>query len=62
VIIIVIILAVAWRTTYQVIKADRAHYDKNFYEANSQARLEKAHFVFYHLYNDGLQARYGTPE
>lgn len=60
--VILIILGVAWLTCYKVVKEDRENYERNFYNANSQARIEKAHLVFFRLYLKGRLVKNGVPE
>lgn len=55
-ILICVILGVAWFTAYKIVKEDRKRHSNDFYSANSKARLQRAHHIFYHLYNEGQRA------
>jgi hypothetical protein len=60
-IVVVLLLMVGAETSHRVIKADREKYEKDFYGANSQARIERAHLIFFHLYQKGHQVKAGIP-
>jgi hypothetical protein len=43
------VFGIAVFTRVKVVTEDRAEYEKNFYEINSEARLQKAYYVFFNL-------------
>lgn len=45
--------------THKVVNEDRERYEKDFYGVNTQARIEKAHLIFFHLYQEGQKAKKG---
>jgi hypothetical protein len=62
VIIVLFVLGVGLETAYKIVKEDREDYDKRFYEFNSQARLERAHFVLCQLSTIGKVYQKGTQQ
>lgn len=58
----ILLIIVAIETSYRIIKNERKRYDDNFYQVNTQARLEQAHYVFFHLYLEGKKASSGVPD
>jgi hypothetical protein len=56
-----LVVGVALYTTHKLVGSDRLNYEKTFYQENSQARLEQAYYVFFHLYQEGKSAKAGTP-
>lgn len=58
----ILLLLVGAESTHRVINPDRKKYDDDFYAANSQARIERAHLLFFDLYLKGKRAKAGIPE
>jgi hypothetical protein len=55
------VFGIAVFTTVKVVTEDRAEYEKNFYEINSSARLQKAYYLFFKLWEKGRAAKAGVP-
>lgn len=59
-IVVLLLLAAGAETSHRVIKVDRLKYETDFYGANSQARIERAHLILFHLHQKGQQAKAGS--
>ncbi len=61
-VLLVISIRVAVETAFREIKQDRKKAASDFYAISSSARIDRAHHVFYRLYNEGKTAQHATPE